>query len=185
MNNAHNTKTPLWIQWSHLGIVMFGITSYLTAELAEDYQGLGYLLHAYLGMALLLFLFSRCIYGFVGIKLYRFTHWLAYKRSYLKSVQEDLRSLIKLKLPDRQDHQGIAGLVQAFGFFVFLWMAVTGTILYINNAYEDSIISELHEAGEDLIPIFLCFHIGAVLLHYLFQKNLLPHMFSMFYRNNS
>ena len=84
---------------------------------------------------------------------------------------------MRLKLPKRQDHRGLAGLVQAFGLVVFTWMALTGTIMFVTNVTDDSIISELHEVGEGLIPLFLVLHIGAVALHMISGQNLLSRIF--------
>ena len=105
-----------------------------------------------LGMTLLLFLTSRFLYGLLGQKAYRFSNWFPYKVSYLATIKEDLQDLAMLKLPKRQDHQGLAGLVQAFGLVIFSWMAITGTIMFVTNVSDDSFMSELHEVGEGLIP---------------------------------
>lgn len=177
--NKNSSNTPIWIKWNHLGLAFFGITAYLTGELAEHSNSFGYLLHAYLGMTLLFFLVTRFIYGLVGQNVYRFSTWFPYKRSYLITIKEDLIRLAKLKVPHRKDHQGLAGLVQAFGLVIFSWMAVTGTIMFITDVNDESFISELHEVGESLIPLFLALHLGAVALHMISGHNLLSKIFSL------
>ena len=87
--NEMRSNFPIWIKWTHLGLAFFGITAYLTGELAEHSNSYGYLLHAYLGMTLLLFLANRFIYGFLGQNVYRFSNWFPYKMSYLITVKED------------------------------------------------------------------------------------------------
>ena len=166
-------KFPVWVKWIHLALALFGISAYLTGELAENSKGFGYLLHAYLGLTLLFFLLSRFFYGFWGQRAYRFSNWFPYKKSYFVSIKEDISDLARLKLPKRQDHRGIAGLAQAFGLLIFSWMAVTGAIMFVTNGLDDSVISELHEVGEGLIPLFLGLHIGAVVLHMLAGQNLI------------
>jgi uncharacterized membrane protein YqjE len=48
---------PQYAKILHMGLALFGVLAYLTAELAEDGQDtLGYLLHAYLGLSLAVFL---------------------------------------------------------------------------------------------------------------------------------
>ncbi len=175
----NRSNFPIWIKWAHLGLAFFGITAYLTGELAEHSNSYGYLLHAYLGMTLLVFLISRFLYGFWGQDVYRFSNWFPYKLSYLTSIKEDILDLARLKLPERHDHRGLAGLVQAFGLVIFGWMAVTGTIMFITNTTDDSSISELHEVGEELIPLFLGVHLGAVALHLISGHNLLSRVFPM------
>ncbi len=162
---------PIWIKWTHLGLALFGITAYLTAELAEYSDGFGYYLHAYLGLTLLLFIISRTIYGVIGKPQYRFSNWFLYNRAYIKTIKEDIKDLIALKIPERTDHKGLSGLVQAFGLLVFSWMAITGTIMFYAGSSEDSMATELHEVGETLVPLFLILHVGAVILHILFGKN--------------
>ena len=170
---------PIWIKWTHLGLAFFGITAYLTGELAEHSNSYGYLLHAYLGMTLLLFLTSRFLYGFWGQKVYRFISWFPYKLSYLSSLKEDVQVLARFKLPNRRDHKGFAGVVQAFGLVIFSWMAITGTIMFVTNTNDDSVLSELHEVGEGLIPLFLGLHLGAVALHMISGHNLLSKILPM------
>ena len=177
--NENRSNFPIWVKWTHLGLAFFGITAYLTGELAECSNSYGYLLHAYLGMTLLLFLISRFLYGFLGQKVYRFSNWFPYKLTYLASIKEDLQDLARFKLPKRKDHRGFAGLVQAFGLLIFSWMAITGIIMFVTNGSDDSVISELHEVGEGLIPLFLGLHLGAVALHMISGHNLLSKILPM------
>lgn len=181
--NKNRSNVPIWIKWTHLGLAFFGITAYLTGELAEHSDSYGYLLHAYLGMTLFLFLISRFVYGFLGQNAYRFSNWFPYKRSYFATIREDLRSIVILKLPQRKDHRGLAGLVQAFGLVIFSWMAITGTIMFIYDVNGDSVLSELHEVGEGLIPLFLGIHLSAVALHMVSGHNLLSKIFPMRNKN--
>ena len=176
MTKQFNKLIPTWIKWTHLGLAIFGVTAYLTAELAEHSNGLGYYLHAYLGLSLLFFIVSRTIYGVVGKPQYRFSNWFPYNLAYIESIKEDIKELIKLKIPERTDHKGLSGLVQAFGLLVFSWMAITGTIIFYAGNPEDSMIAELHEVGESLVPLFLFIHVGAVIIHILFGKNNLTKM---------
>ena len=48
------TRYPPLARWLHLGLAVFGIAAYLTAEFAEHgARGAGYLVHASLGLSLL------------------------------------------------------------------------------------------------------------------------------------
>ena len=115
--------------------------------------------------------------GFSDIKELSFTNWFNQFRDYKQTVIEDIKLLFKFNLPDRDIHAGIAGVVQAFGLFLFAWMSVTGVLLFIVkydviNMNQD-LIEELHELGEYLIAVFLLIHIGAVISHFLKGDNLL------------
>lgn len=160
----------------HAGLMVFGVLAWLTGEWAGDYKKLhhlGFSIHKNLGLGVAFFLTLRIAYGLVGPDTARFSRWVPYTRDRLKLVWEDLGTLVRLRLPDRPTHQGLAGLVETFGLAVFAWMAATGTYMYYflrpgqKAGGAVRVIKELHEAGELLIPIFLGIHVGAVLLHAL------------------
>ena len=177
--NGKQLCPPVWIRWTHVGLAAFGITGYLTGDLAEHPDSSGYLLHAYLGLTLLIFVLSRFAYGILGEKEYRFSSWFPCNKSYWITIREDVKDLVQFRMPERADHRGIAGLVQAFGLVVFAWMAVTGTIMFAFDSGDESAVTEMHEVGEELIPLFLFMHIGAVVLHMISGHNLLSKMYPL------
>ena len=75
-------------------------------------------------------------------------------------------------------HVGLAGLVETFGLAVFTWMALTGTLMFFflmpgqEAVGIGHFIEEIHEIGESLIPVFLFLHVGAVIIHALFGRQL-------------
>lgn len=165
----------------HLGMLIPGIAAWLTGELADDYEKaehLGFSIHKWLGISLAFFVCLRLLYGIVGPKTIRFTHWLPYSKDRLKEAGEDLLGLLRCRLPDRPTHVGLAGIVEAFGLAVFTWMALTGTLMFFFLVPgQEAIgflgfIEEIHEIGEGLVPLFLFVHVGAVILHALFGRQL-------------
>ena len=167
----------------HFGLAAFGITAYLTAEFAEAASdSWGYLIHAYLGFGLGLCIALRLALGFTSSETLSFKDWSPLLLKQWEMALADLKSLLTLNLPERDRHQGLAGLIQAFGLFIFVWMAITGTLLFIIQESTGSvtfeIIEEAHEIGEGLIPLFLAIHIGAVILHTLTGNPIWKKMFS-------
>jgi cytochrome b len=169
MNTTNYTYT-LMAKMIHMGVAVFGIAAYLTAEGAEHGDaGLGYLLHAYLGMTLAFFILLRIGRGYVGSSDMRFENWSPFSRRQLAMAVEDIKGIIRFNVPERGMHQGIAGLVQAFGLIIFAWMGGSGSVMFFidettsKNLFE--ILEELHEVGEGLIPLFLLLHVGAVIVH--------------------
>ena len=160
-----------------MGLALFGIAAYLTAEAAEHggagpgNTSLGYLLHAYLGMTLSVFILLRILQGYTGAAEARFSSWSPFSRRQVLIAIEDLKGLLRLKIPDRELHEGIAGMVQAFGLIIFAWMSATGSVMFFFDERSSEtffeIFEELHEVGEGLIPMFLVLHIGAVIVHSL------------------
>jgi cytochrome b len=121
--------------------------------------------------------------GFYGSDAARFSQWVPFCTERIKLVWEDALNLLRLKLPERPAHQGLAGLVQTFGLAVFAWMAGTGTLmaLFLTPGRKAGgfmyLIKELHELGPWLIIAFLAIHVGAVTLHALAGDHLWRKMF--------
>ena len=168
INHSYSTPAKL----IHMGLAVFGILAYLTAEGAEHSDGgIGYQLHAYLGLTLTTFIVMRVLRGYTGSAKMRFSSWSPFSKLQWSQAVGDVKNLLQLKLPERDIHQGLAGLVQAFGLIIFAWMGATGTALYFINESTNGtlyeIFEETHEVGESLIPLFLILHVGAVIIHTL------------------
>lgn len=185
-NNMRNGSLGMPAITIHLGLVILGITAWLTGELAGDYKRIehtGFTIHKWLGMGLCFFVLLRILLGIFGPGNVRFTKWMPYTKERLLLVLEDISGLLKFCLPERQTHQGLAGVVQTFGVGVFLWMSLTGSLmfLYLEPGQKAKgmihLIKEIHEIGELLIPVFLSLHIGAVILHALSGRHLWKKMF--------
>lgn len=170
--NASNYSYSILDKIIHIGLAIFGITAYLTAEGAEHSDGgFGYQLHAYLGLALMAIILLRIFRGYTGSADMRFSSWSPFSKSQWARAIKDAKNLVLLKMPERGMHEGLAGLLQAFGLVIFAWMGATGTVLYFidesMNGMLYEIFEEAHEVGESLIPLFLILHVGAVIAHTL------------------
>jgi cytochrome b len=163
---------PLYAKILHFGMAGFGIVAFLTGELAEDgSNSLGYLLHAYLGLSLAVFVLLRLLRGLIGSGPLRFSDWSPISRHQWKSALQDIRDLLRFRVPERGMHEGLAGLTQAFGIAIFGWMGATGTGLFLLGGGPEGelfeVVEEIHEVGETLIPLYLALHVGSVLMHSL------------------
>jgi cytochrome b561 len=170
----------------HLGLTVFGILAVITGLWAGDYKRvhhLGFSLHKWLGLTLTFFMAWRIWNGFYGDPEGLFRQWVPYSPERLKMAWEDGLTLLKLRLPERQAHQGLAGLLQTFGLAVFAWMAGTGALmaLFLTPGHKAGgfahAIKEMHELGLWLIVAFLVIHVGAVTLHALAGEPLWRKMF--------
>ncbi|MEE4173725.1 MAG: cytochrome b/b6 domain-containing protein [Xanthomonadales bacterium] len=179
-SNDQAMRYPPLARWLHLGLAVFGIAAYLTAEFAEHgARGAGYLVHAYLGLSLAAVMTVRLGAGLTDSDALGFRHWHLFSRTQWRALAEDLRGLLRLRLPNRLQHEGLSLLVQAFGLTVFAWMAFTGVGLYLLGGGESEameVLEELHEVGESLVPAYLLLHVGAVTLHTLAGHRVLRRM---------
>lgn len=163
----------------HLGIMASGIAAWLTGDGADDYKRIehaGFDLHSWVGIGLASLILIRLILGVAGPLNMRFSNWMPLTRERLGLVAEDLKGLLRLRLPDRPSHEGLAGVVQSLGLLIFTLMAVTGGLMFflMEPGYKATgfthDLKEVHEVGELLIPLFLSLHAGAVILHTLSGK---------------
>jgi cytochrome b len=170
----------------HLGLTVFGILALITGLWAGDYKRvhhLGFSIHKWLGLTLAFFIAWRIWHGFFGPREARFDQWVPYTPERLQLAKEDCLSLLRLRLPERASHQGLAGVVQTFGLAVFAWMALTGGMMALwltpggKAAGFAWVIKEMHEPGLWLILAFLAIHMSAVALHALAGDNLWRKMF--------
>lgn len=184
----HNYRYSLYAKILHAGMAIFGITAFLTGEIAENGTGsTGFYIHAYLGLSLTLFVIVRIMSGIGGSESMRFSSWSPLSHRQWQLASRDVRSLIQLKVPERGMHEGLSGLTQAFGLILFSWMGATGTGLFLLNEDQQrapfEIIEELHEVGEALIPLYLALHVGSVLVHSLAGRPIWQRMWK--FRANS
>ena len=166
---------PLAARLMHAGMAIFGITAFLTGELAEHGAGTsGYYLHAYLGLSLAVFFFARFLAGMVGPPTMRFSAWSPFAARQWKQAAEDVSALLRMQVPERGMHQGLAGITQAFGLLIFGWMGITGCVIFVlgdrTHGVLFEMLEEFPEAGEALIPLYLALHVGSVIVHSLAAK---------------
>jgi cytochrome b len=170
----------------HLGLAVFGIAAWLTGDWADSYQQaehLGFDVHRWTGIGLSVCLALRLVYGVIGPREIRFSRWLPYTSERLRLAWADILDLLHGQLPQRPRHQGLSGLVQAYGLAVFAWMAISGSLLFflLEPGREAGAslewLMELHEVGETLIPIYLAIHVAAVMIHALLGHDVWRRMF--------
>jgi len=176
VNEKSSSSPDIWLRLTHLGILIFGIAAWLSGNLADDYKHIehaGFAFHKWLGMGAASCILIRIGLGLFGSEVARFSRWLPITNERIAYVLEDMKGILRLKLPHRPTHQGLAGVVQTFGLTVFVLIACSGGTLFflLEPGFKASgivhDIKEVHEIGEILIPAFLSLHVGAVVMHAL------------------
>jgi len=158
----------------HLLLAGFGIAALITGQFAGDYRHAmhpGYDVHRWIGLAMALALLLRVFWGLVGPRKMRFVQWVPLTRARVRLVVEDLVCMMRLRLPARDEHQGLAALIQAIGLVAFAWMALSGALLFVFLVPGARAtgwiggIKEIHEAGQPMVIAYIAIHVGAVLMH--------------------
>ena len=165
----------------HLCVAVFGIIAFLTGDGADDYKKAihnGFDTHGWLGLTVAAAISVRLLYGIWGPESARFLSWMPFSPERVALIWNGIKGLISLKLPDRQSHQYISGTVKTFGLMLFTWMALTGSIMFFflepgakATGFVHA-IKEMHEVGEALIPIYLVLHIGIIVIHSVFARQI-------------
>src|SRR5690348_9618209 len=145
----------------HLGLAVSGTWAWWIGEDAGDYHKpdhSGYLLHMYVGLAFAGFLLLRLLWGSVGPKELRFTAWFPWTRERFTYVKEDLRTLMRFKLPEPDTHRGLSALVQSLGLVLFTWQGASGALMSLLIVPGERVtgwlhdLKEIHQQGSVWIP---------------------------------
>jgi len=160
----------------HLLLAILGPAALVSGQFAGDYRRAlhtGFDVHRWIGVAMALVLAVRVVWGFAGPRSVRFAQWLPIGAPRLRACVEDLAALARLRLPAREGHEGLAGLVQAIGLAAFAWMAASGALMfvYLEPGARASgwlhTVKELHEGGQAVAIAYVALHAGAVIAHSL------------------
>lgn len=185
---TNGVKLDLTTRVLHLGLALLGLASWWTGEDANDYVNTdhgGYTLHLWLGIGMALFVALRLLWGFIGPATARFSEWVPWNTARLRPVIEDVKGLLRFRIPERESHEGLAGLVQALGLLLFTWLAASGVVISLFIVPGERLtgwahaLKETHEAAGEAIPAYLVLHIGAVVLHSLRGKHVWKKMIFM------
>lgn len=182
MSNEQN-KYNITSRIIHLGLMVFGIAAYLTHEAAEEGEAIFMDMdsHTLVGLIFTVFILWRVLYGFIGAAEMRFANWMPFTGGRFQAVMEDIRALFSLRVPERDKHVGLSGLVQFAGIVLFLWLTLTGLPLYfLHDSMSHDLheaLEEMHEIGEVLVPLYLLLHVGAVILHAVMRHPIWRRMF--------
>ncbi|HET7174974.1 MAG TPA: cytochrome b/b6 domain-containing protein [Gammaproteobacteria bacterium] len=172
----------------HFGVAFFGTWAWWIGEDAGDYHKPlhpNYTLHECVGLTFGAVLALRLLYGFFGPKSQRFSAWMPYTRERFARVKEDLRLLLRFKMPEPAIHRGLNAAVQSLGLLLFTWQAICGTVLslYIIPGTRAvgwlHTLKELHQTASVWIPTYLALHIGATVLHALTGRQIWKKMVFM------
>jgi len=172
----------------HLGLAVFGTWAWWIGEDAGDYHKPshdGYILHMYVGLCFAGILLLRLAYGSFGPPALRFSAWVPYTRERFAYVKEDLRTLMRFKVPEPVAHRGLNAAVQSLGLLLFTWQAACGTLMSMTiTPGERAVgwlhdIKEIHQWGGVWIPTYLALHVGASVLHAITGKQIWKKMVFM------
>jgi cytochrome b len=171
----------------HFLLAALGVAAIVSGQFAGDYRRAvhsGFDLHQWIGIAMGAALLARIAWGLVGPREVRFSAWLPVTSRRLKLAADDVRELLRFRLPAHEaGHEGLAGVVQAAGLLAFAWMAASGALLFAwlepgaRASGAARVVKELHEGGQVAVLAYLALHVGAVLANALAGRPLWRRMF--------
>ena len=178
-------RYPATLRLVHLLLATLSLAAWGTGQFADDYKRavhFGYSIHEIVGIGFAIALGIRILIGLSGPAAGRFSTWFPFGRENLRLVIDELKGLVELRFPEREPHQGLAGLVQFLGLLAFALIAATGTLIAISlepgtratGWLHD--VKEIHETAQVLIPIYLGLHVGGALVHALLGQHLWQEM---------
>ena len=156
-------------------------------DLAERFEEL----HAYFGGFFAVTFTLRVIWAFMGNKYARWSDIVPYTKEKIVALTENISwflSGFKNKAPLVVGHNPVASLLYIALFFVLLAQIVTGLLLagiefdmfpgnLITGGLGEHAIEEIEEVAEEIHEFglwfvigFFIFHMGGLLIHYLFDR---------------
>jgi cytochrome b len=179
-------RYPATLRTLHLALATLCLAAWGTGQFADDYKRAvhpGFSIHEIVGIGFAIALAIRVVIGLTGPARGRFATWFPFGKENLRLVVDDLKGFARLRFPEREPHEGVAGLVQFLGLVAFALIAATGTVIAIylepgtraTGWLHD--VKEIHEAAQVLIPIYLGLHVGGALVHALLGQHLWREMF--------
>lgn len=186
-------------RWLHAGIAL-GVTAQLGLSLvmqAPDDQdevlasGLPLQLfeaHENIGMALLALLALHWLWSLSGHIQDGFAHlfpWFSKQR--MDKVMADIDQVIKLKMPDPEISNALAGAVHGLGLLAATGMAATGAVIFFNLNLITGHMTELGETFHNMHGViallmwaYLIGHIAVAIMHKRMGHTNVKEMFSLF-----
>lgn len=170
----------------HFALVLFCLAAWASAQFADDYKNaehLGFSVHKWIGIGFALAISLRILYGVLGPYAARFAAWFPFTAHNLTLAGQDVLQLARFRVPEREPHEGIAGLVQGLGMLAFIAIAATGVVmaLYLTPGSRTAgwlhDVKEIHEIAQQIIPVYLLLHVGGVVMHALLGQDLWRSMF--------
>lgn len=158
----------------HAGLAVFGVAAWWLGEDAGDYHKpdhSGYTIHMWVGLTFTVFLALRLLYGFFGPRELRFAAWVPWTRQRFAAVMDDIRTLLRFRLPEPVTHRGLNALVQSLGLLLFTWQGFAGALMSILIVPGERAtgwlhgVKEVHQWAAVWIPTYLALHVGAAVLH--------------------
>jgi cytochrome b len=162
--------------------------SYMLAAPRNAETSVFYVMHEYLGLALLGLLGLYWIWAAVRkseTSLVQLFPWLSTSRyqPILEDLHRYLKSMLNLALPDSESPSPLAKAVQGAGLVVALLLGVSGLLIFLYAPPDGELrgwlhlVEEIHEAFGSLLWVYLVAHLSMAVLHQLAGHSRIREMF--------
>lgn len=135
-------------------------------------QSLGYEIHQWVGMAVLVALalhWAMFAAGHAHKGIGHFFPW--FSRARLAEIADEVRELLRFRVTDPERSDSLSGSVEGIGLALGTLLAVSGALLFFGAAPDGTLgdalrpIRKFHEFWGPAMWTYLCVHAGAAMLH--------------------
>ena len=133
--------------------------------------------HGISGSLLALTILIHWIWSFCYKNKAMLKHQFPYSKELRKTIWEDLRNLLKFKIPPRGRSAGLPGMVEGLGILAITLMALTGPYLFGNFLIHKNELSpslnwllDIHGFVANLVWVYWCGHVGMALLTFYIER---------------
>ena len=170
-------------RWLHLGLALT-VTYQLFISLIMDHPrpdrpltgtaALIFETHEWVGVTAFAIVVAHVIWSFIGPAAVRWTGMIPWRPAQWRVLSNDLREMVRLRLPLREEHDGLAALTHGLGLLAVLAIASSGFIYFLfapeGGGRPPSFVRTamgFHEFMSTFVWIYWGGHVGMAVLHRL------------------
>ena len=151
----------------HFGLALTVTLQLLTSQLMHRHINNAFLFHEIFGLCAVAIVFFHWLWNFSNSGQ-QFKHLFPWNPTGFKAITEDLKSCLKLQLPNGGPRPGLPGFIHGLGFLAVTGMAASGLIIFILNQLNEypHWIRDIHSFIANFVWIYWIGHLVMAIIHH-------------------